>query len=621
MLEKLLKHLPPSFAGYFILFGPAVILAVEGSGKTGISEILPSGMNHGYAMFALIVAVLLFKYAFAAGIARYTVAKGENIFIGLKKIPGPKNWEVIFISLIYVIEMIGYGSIALIGSLFLCSLLPAPAPYLEIALGTIVVVVLLLMKGSYERFEHVMLLMAALLIAGTAYTILFTPTAYIPHDMPLSFDDPTLLEMMALIGAVGSGLNILLYSVWLHEKIGDSHGPAFFQSHMKSITLDLVIGFALMGLFAVFYLALGDISAPAQMHHDPTGTRAIIGVLEFMSRIPYGLTVFGILGFFCLFGAIFSSFDGRARAIASLLHSSERISLGETTLYRLILIGFAVIAGCAIGLGRPLQIIEYVAASASIMFALLGFMMIYLDRQLPVFARGSRLWVATMAIGSAFFLCVALLLEQNLLLYGLPLILNLGFVVIAAYVVQKYVILQYISSDRLKTTVWIAFIFGLLSIVGTTSGTEFDGAIVNFRDLGPMIAGILGGPVAGGIAGIIGGAYRYSLGGWTALPCSVATTVAGLFAGYCSIRWRGDWSYLRLVLLAIIVECIHLLVIVPLLLAGTSPEEVLLLIRVTLLPMIAANSVGLVLFFYILRDRQPEQATARDENQACFRSA
>jgi len=66
----------------------------------------------------------------------------------------------------------------------------------------------------------------------------------------------------------------------------------------------------------------------------------------------------------------------------------------------------------------------------------------------------------------------------------------------------------------------LIIIFGAISIFGTFSGIEVFGSMANVRDLGPMVAGLIGGSVMGLGAGIVGGLYRLSLGGFTAVPCA-----------------------------------------------------------------------------------------------------
>ena len=62
----------------------------------------------------------------------------------------------------------------------------------------------------------------------------------------------------------------------------------------------------------------------------------------------------------------------------------------------------------------------------------------------------------------------------------------------------------------------IVFIFGLFSIYGTLGGVKIGDAVLNVRDAGPMIAGLVGGPLAGLLARIVGGLHRlaYGWGAW-----------------------------------------------------------------------------------------------------------
>ena len=101
------------------------------------------------------------------------------------------------------------------------------------------------------------------------------------------------------------------------------------------------------------------------------------------------------------------------------------------------------------------------------------------------------------------------------------------------------------SENGSREKILISIVFGLLAIAGTLMGTEVSGAIANVRELAPSMAGLIGGPISGMLAGIIGGIHRYSLGGFTALPCSVSTVLAGIISGIVSKRIRGRMYLLK----------------------------------------------------------------------------
>jgi phosphoserine phosphatase RsbU/P len=110
---------------------------------------------------------------------------------------------------------------------------------------------------------------------------------------------------------------------------------------------------------------------------------------------------------------------------------------------------------------------------------------------------------------------------------------TMSAVVVVAYVLTRSPSYAAIVDNRMnwrhKTAVIL--LFGLFSIYGTMGGVKLLGAIANVRDLGPVIAGLIGGPLVGLLAGFIGAGHRYLQGGFTAVSCSLSTLAAGLIAG------------------------------------------------------------------------------------------
>ena len=78
-------------------------------------------------------------------------------------------------------------------------------------------------------------------------------------------------------------------------------------------------------------------------------------------------------------------------------------------------------------------------------------------------------------------------------------------IIVVAYLLTRSRIFPEVLDGHpsLKTQVILILVFGALSVYGTISGVEFMGAIVNVRDLGPMLAGLLGGPLVGVGAGLL----------------------------------------------------------------------------------------------------------------------
>ncbi len=175
-------------------------------------------------------------------------------------------------------------------------------------------------------------------------------------------------------------------------------------------------------------------------------------------------------------------------------------------------------------------------------------------------------------------------------------------IIVVAQVVTSSRILRepLILKSTWRNALIIGVIFGLLSIYGTYTGFEFLGAKINVRDLAPMIAGLIAGPFGGIIAGLIGSLQRYSLGGITAVPCSIATILAGLIGGLIYLRFKRHFCGVKVaVVFAVLMECLHMLLILLLVQPFSVAWEI---VSVLIVPMVLANAIGMAAFSIIVSD-------------------
>jgi sigma-B regulation protein RsbU (phosphoserine phosphatase) len=210
-------------------------------------------------------------------------------------------------------------------------------------------------------------------------------------------------------------------------------------------------------------------------------------------------------------------------------------------------------------------------------------------------------------------------LEHRLIDLLIALIRKTAVFKILAYLLTRLPFFGDILNRRFtgKNTIVLTLFFGAFSIYGTLSGIEIFGAMANFRDLGPTLAGLLAGPVVGVASGLIGGIYRYQLGGLTALPCAIAPVLAGLAGGilFCLKRGRAI-SIWEAVLLMVAMELAHAAVTLAICGAG---REVMAIIRAVLFPMILANGAGIAVFVFMInnlvRERRTEEAKQRIDSE------
>lgn len=190
----------------------------------------------------------------------------------------------------------------------------------------------------------------------------------------------------------------------------------------------------------------------------------------------------------------------------------------------------------------------------------------------------------------------AILTQLNVLLQLMCVIL------VAAWLLTRSRIFSEVMDGRstLLTKVILVLFFGALSVYGSASGIDFMGSVVNVRDLGPMAAGLLAGPWVGIGAGLIGAAYRLTLGGLTVYACSLAAVFAGLFGGLVWLWKKKQFATATVaVLLAVLTESFHM----ALLLVMVTPFESALAVAIRVyVPMLVANTLGIYLFCIMVED-------------------
>lgn len=153
------------------------------------------------------------------------------------------------------------------------------------------------------------------------------------------------------------------------------------------------------------------------------------------------------------------------------------------------------------------------------------------------------------------------------------------------------------KSNKGLHRVVLALFFGILSIYASVSAVKVEsGALCNCRNLAPLYAGMVGGPVAGLGAALIGGLFRYFVyGGESAWPCMLACFFAGV-VGYCVhllVKKEHRYSVLTGVIASVVTEGVHMLFLCAF---GQSAAAAQIVI-----PIMLSNILGLAFCLYIYK--------------------
>lgn len=156
-----------------------------------------------------------------------------------------------------------------------------------------------------------------------------------------------------------------------------------------------------------------------------------------------------------------------------------------------------------------------------------------------------------------------------------------------------------------KDMAGLTIIFGFMSIAGNYLGIPVMGALANNRMIAPVVGGLLGGPIVGIGAGLIGGVHRFLLGGFTASACAVGNLTAGLIGSLFYLRIGPSRVDGRVALLS---GFLSELILKSLVLLMAKPfSAALALERAIALPTIIVNSLGVAIFVLMVQSvRQKE---------------
>jgi two-component system sensor histidine kinase LytS len=156
------------------------------------------------------------------------------------------------------------------------------------------------------------------------------------------------------------------------------------------------------------------------------------------------------------------------------------------------------------------------------------------------------------------------------------------------------------SMSHQKDKIFLAIFFGLFSALGNFMSIPLMNSLANTRIIGVVVGGLLGGPFVGLFAGAIGAVARYFLGGFTMWTAVMANIVIGLFAGMVNRVYGQKRITIKIAFLtALMSELILKTMIVTI----SKPfEKAWELEKTIAIPTTIANTLGVVLFFYVVRE-------------------
>jgi len=155
----------------------------------------------------------------------------------------------------------------------------------------------------------------------------------------------------------------------------------------------------------------------------------------------------------------------------------------------------------------------------------------------------------------------------------------------------------------------LAVFFGLLSIYGSAANPEVNGVLCNCSNIAPLYAGLVGGPIAGIGAGVIGMVFRmFAIGGEFGIPCGIGCLTSGLIGmlSHIAVVKKDRYSITVGACAAVISELVYCLLIS---FFGYSAFVIRIII-----PNIASSLLGIMFCLYMYKSASYKWSKKYKEN-------
>lgn len=184
---------------------------------------------------------------------------------------------------------------------------------------------------------------------------------------------------------------------------------------------------------------------------------------------------------------------------------------------------------------------------------------------------------------------------------------NLGYIIALAFFFTKFKSAKNIFTKKEYNKgdiILLSIFFSILSIIGNYTGIDYRTALVNTRNIGVAVSGIIGGPIVGVITGVFAGIHRIfmNVDSITSYPCGISSILGGVLSGYLHKKTKEDNCYIYGFLSGFLTENLSMIFI---LISGylfydfqTSID----IVQTIYLPMIIANGIGSSIVIIIIED-------------------
>lgn len=386
----------------------------------GVSHIVQStraGATYGMGMVLLVIVVNLLKYPFFEAGHRYTVATGESLLHGYRRL-GP-----VFLYLFLALNAFT-AVISIAGTTFVTAILAPKIPGLEwmtptqVSAALLVLIVTMVSVGQYRWLSRIIkVMMVALFIATVAaFFRSFGSGGSAAEDFvpPEFWTAASLPFLIALMGWMPAPIEL---SVWQSLWIQANEKECSERTHRVEASVDFHVGYVMTTLLALMFVALG---AWVMFGTGEDYAASSVGFTnQFVSLYTSKLgewtaPIIKIAAFTTLLSTTITVVDAYPRSLAAAVRVAKPSIPGSERRWHLAMMvlgclgGWAIIAYSSQNLTTLIDLITTIAFLTAPVFACLNLLLVR-SRHLPEDFRPGRFKSILSWLGFAYLIGFSLL--------------------------------------------------------------------------------------------------------------------------------------------------------------------------------------------------------------------
>ncbi len=331
--------------------GPGILFAGAAIGVSHLVQSTRAGAGYGFDLLWAVILVLLFKYPFFEYAHRYTIATGESLLTGYRRLG---RWAVaLFMLVVIVSSFITLAAVTLVTAGLAGYLIGLDLSLPVLSLMVLVVVVLLLGLGKYHLLDRLMKVMVLVLGILTLVAVIVAfahgPVGDPKFKGPEIWNVAGLTFLLALMGWMPAPLDIGVWSsLWILEKGKDEK---------KAITLkqglvDFHVGYFVTAILAVSFISFGALVMHGTGVEFSSSGTVFAGQLVDMYTSTLGQWsrwMIALVAFITMFSTTITVMDGYTRTLGAGLallfkgDESRRRVIGFGAMALLVLLALGII--------------------------------------------------------------------------------------------------------------------------------------------------------------------------------------------------------------------------------------------------------------------------------------